>query len=121
MAASNDETLDTNDDKGNDELKCNKEVDKMTKNDDQENDEEHDGFEDNMLSLNKEMSMSKHSFISANSDSSEQRRKLIQNLKPNSSIFTDEETTYKPPRRAKPGQKQGEIFVIDIYKFNTVF
>ena len=92
----------------------NQEVDKKFTIDDQENDEEHDGFEDNILSLNKEMSMSKHSFISANSDSSEQRRKFIQNLKPNSSIFTEEETTYKPPRRAKPGQKQGEIFFIDI-------
>ena len=114
-------SIDKNDDKGKDELNWDQEVHKMTKDDEQENDEEHDGFEDNILSLNKEMSMSKHSFISANSDSSEQRRKLIQNLKPNSSIFTDEETTYKPPRRAKPGQKQGKIFFIDIYKFNTVF
>lgn len=106
MAASIDETPDRNIDQGKDDL--NQEAEKKTNDDHDDDDEEHDGFEDNILSINKEMSMSKHSFMSSTSDSSEQRKKFIQNLKPNSSIFTEEETTYKPPRRAKPGQKQGK-------------
>ena len=65
-----------------------------------------DSFEENVFSLNREIS--KHSFLSSNSDSSEQRRKFIQNLKPNSLIFSEEETTYKPPRRIKQAQKQGK-------------
>ena len=106
MAASIDESSDKNDDdRGADDPKQEAEI---QNNNDQENDEEHDGFEDNILSLNKELSMSKNSFMSSTSDSSEQRKKFIQNLKPNSHIFTEEETTYKAPRRAKPGQKQGK-------------
>ena len=76
------------------------------KNDDAEAIEKEDNFEEDVFKLNREMS--KHSFLSANSDSSEQRRKLIQNLKPNSLIFTEEETTYKPPRRIKPQKNQGK-------------
>ena len=106
MAASIDETPDRNNDQGKDDP--NQEAENKTNDDHDDHDEEHDGFEDNILSLNKEMSMSKHSFMSSTSDSSEQRKKFIQNLKPNTSIFTEEETTYKPPRRAKPGQKQGK-------------
>ena len=97
------ETLDQNKENGNNELKA--EVEEKSNNE-QENDEGDDCFEENVFCLNREMS--KHSFLSANSDSSDQRKKFIENLKPNSSIFTEEETTYKPPRRAKPGKKQGK-------------
>lgn len=114
MAASIDESSDKNDDTGADDSKQEAEI---QNNNDQENDEEHDGFEDNILSLNKELSLSKHSFMSSTSDSSEQRKKFIQNLKPNSHIFTEEETTYKPPRRAKPGQKQGKRHKRDVFKY----
>ena len=68
-----------------------------------------DSFEENVFSINREIS--KLSFLSSNSDSSEQRRKFIQNLKPNSLIFSEEETTYKPPKRIKQAQKQGSTKV----------
>ena len=63
--------------------------------------ESEDSFVDtcNVFSVNRDVS--KHSLLSANSDPYEQRKKLIQSLKPNSLVFTEEETTYKPPKRVK--------------------
>ena len=70
--------------------------------------ESEDNFEEDVFLLNR--TISKHSFLSPNSDSSasaEMRRKMVQNLKPNSLIFTEEETTYKPPRRKTTANKPG--------------
>ena len=69
--------------------------------DQEESKEREDSFVDtcNVFSVNRDVS--KHSLLSANSDPYEQRKKLIQSLKPNSLVFTEEETTYKPPKRVK--------------------
>ena len=69
--------------------------------DQEESKESEDSFVDtcNVFSVNRDVS--KHSLLSANSDPYEQRKKLIQSLKPNSLVFTEEETTYKPPKRVK--------------------
>ena len=69
--------------------------------DQEETKESEDSFVDtcNVFSVNRDVS--KHSLLSANSDPYEQRKKLIQSLKPNSLVFTEEETTYKPPKRVK--------------------
>lgn len=68
--------------------------------------EREDCFDDDVFFLNR--TMSKMSFLSPNSDSSEQKRKMVQNLKPNSLVFSEEETTYKPPKRKAQGNKQGK-------------
>ena len=84
--------------------------------DDVEAKEREDCFDDDVFLLNR--TMSKMSFLSPNSDSSEQKRKMVQNLKPNSLVFSEEETTYKPPKRKAQGNKQGKIQSIPYENMN---
>ena len=75
--------------------------------------EEEDSFNENAL-LSREIT--KLSFLSAGSDQSEYKKKLVKMIKPNTLLFSEEDTTYKPPRRkqqpekGKGGGKTGKFF-----------
>ena len=79
----------------------------------EETKEQEDVFNENAL-LSREIS--KLSFMSAGSEQSEYKKKLVQMIKPNTLLFSEEDTTYKPPRRkqqpekGKGGGKTGKFF-----------
>ena len=69
---------------------------------DDEAKEAEDEFDENS-SLSREMT--KLSFFSATNESAEYKRKLVQMIKPNTLLFSEEDTTYKPPRRKQQQEK----------------
>ena len=69
---------------------------------DEETNEEEDEFNEN-ASLSREIK--KLSFFSAGKESAEYKKKLVQKIKPNTLLFSEEDTTYKPPRRKQQQEK----------------
>ena len=69
---------------------------------DEETNEEEDEFNEN-ASLSREIK--KLSFFSAGKESAEYKKKLVQKIKPNTLLFSEEDTTYKPPRRKQQPEK----------------
>ena len=93
--------------------RCEESTEKEQEAKEQEAKEQEDSFNENAL-LSREIS--KLSFLSAGSDQSEYKKKLVQMIKPNTLLFSEEDTTYKPPRRkqqaekGKGGGKTGKFF-----------
>ena len=82
------------------------------KEEEEESKEQEDSFNENAL-LSREIS--KLSSLSTGNDPSEYKKKLVKLIKPNTLLFSEEDTTYKPPRRKQQpekgkGGKTGKFF-----------